>query len=111
MLKAVALAVHGLVVAFFVRMARMGAYFSPREVRLVRMLRTDHIPWSVVERFILAPRGTARLVGYVELSDGSRFWMQGIGSWYRFARRSTGAEALVDEMNELLPAYRKARVD
>ena len=74
------------------------------------MLRTDHISWSVVERFILAPRGTARLTGFVELSDGSRVWTQGIGSWYRFARRSAGAEAVIDEMNELLPIYRAARI-
>jgi hypothetical protein len=105
-LKLVIATVHFAVAAFLFRIARMGAYFLPSSLKLVRMLSTRHMPWSQVRRFLLAPRGTARIVGYVELEDGSTVWMQGIGSWLRFARSSRGAELLIEEMNSLLPSYR-----
>ena len=49
------------------------------------------------------------LAGHVVLTDGTLVWIEGIGSWYRFAKHSPGAEAVIVEMNRLVGEYQGVR--
>jgi hypothetical protein len=91
--------------AFWWRVSRMGARIERDGVKVVRMFRTIRIPWSQFHRFVLRPKTRGELVaidkaGYVERSDGSLEWIQGLAPWGPVIRNDEfGVEALVIEMN------------
>lgn len=88
------------------RLGRIGAHFRPEHLLIVRTFSSQKLPWSEVERFALARHGMSPLAGHAKLTGGRLVWIEGIGAWYRFARQSEGVEAVIAEMNRLLPDYR-----
>jgi hypothetical protein len=90
------------------RLARIGPVFTRKGLKIVRLLSTTLIPWSEVRGFVLRPHGSARLAGHARLGDGSFIWLPGVGSWYRFAKASAAADAVIHEMNTALPEYKHA---
>ena len=97
--KVVAAATTLIPFPFILRFSRLGAHFLPGELKLIRTLRTVKIPWVRVKRFVIAPRGIQPLAVFVELTDGTRVWVEGVGPWGRFKRFSPELEAQVHEMN------------
>jgi hypothetical protein len=93
---------------FIFRFGRLGAYFRPQELTIRRFSSTKHIPWGEVHHFTLGPHGRATINAHVVLVDGTKVWIEGLGSWSKIASGSPETEGLVLEMNRLLPRYRAA---
>lgn len=88
---------------FYWRMGRMGVRLEERGVKVVHMFRTVRIPWARFRRFVVGPRprDLLRKTGFVELTDGSMVWIQGMAPWFVLVTKfdDFAVDTMIAEMN------------
>jgi hypothetical protein len=85
------------------QMSRMGVQLDDNGVKVMHMFRSIRIPWSRFSRFVVLPRPRdwLRKTGFVEQSDGSLVWIQGMAPWFVMITKFDDftVDAMIAEMN------------
>jgi hypothetical protein len=73
-----------------IRMARIGAHFTEKQLLLVHLFRTKRLSWQDVRAFVVAPRGVQPLAVSPSSSPGNGFGSRAsvLGSDSRSPRRA-----------------------
>ena len=86
-----------------VRLARTAVRANEGGITIINPLKTRHVSWNSIERFIVDRYGLYPKIGIVELKDGSRIHLWALQGPNPLGRpRNRIAENLVEALNELL---------